>query len=307
MRIAVIGANGQIGSEIVAQARAAGIEVLPFTHAQCDVTDAAAVGAALAGLQKDDVVVNTAAYHRVDDCQSNAKQAFAVNACGAFHVAAAANLLGAAVVYFSSDYVFDGAKRRPYVESDEPRPLSVYGVSKLAGEMLVSKANAAHYIIRVAGVFGLAGSGGKGGNFVETMIANAKAGESLRVVDDLVMSPTYAVDAAKLLVALLQRQAPYGAYHLTNAGQCSWYEFARCILELSGLNAPIEAVKMSAWATPAPRPAYSVLGSERLQAIGLRPASWQQGLKRYLASRPVALLAQPQKAQAGIAAGKLRR
>jgi dTDP-4-dehydrorhamnose reductase len=285
MRIAVIGANGQLGTDIVAAARNAGCDVLPLTHADCDVADRASLDARLRGLTSGDAVINTAAYHRFEDCEERPDFALAVNALGAQLVAAAARDRGASVAFLSSDYVFDGVKRTPYVESDPPRPINAYGMSKLAGEMLVGHASPEHYVVRVSGVFGVAGSSGKGGNFVETMLAKARRGERIEVVDDVVMAPTYSADAAQLLVALITKRAPAGTYHLANAGSCSWHEFANAIFELAGLEVRADQTSAGARRESARRPAYSVLESERLSSIGLETRPWRAALSDYLQAK----------------------
>jgi len=282
MRLAVIGANGQMGTDIAAAGRHAGLDVLELGHAHCDVTDRASVDAALASFASGDVVVNTAAYHRLEECEKRPDLAFAVNALGAHHVAAAARERDAVVVFLSSDYVFDGAKRSAYVESDVPAPINAYGVSKLAGEMLVRHSNVRHYVVRISGVFGVAGSSGKGGNFVETMLAKARRNEPIEVVDDIVMAPTSAADAAQLIVGLAVKRAPFGVYHAANAGSCSWHEFANAIFELAHLAARAVPVHSASLAQPVRRPAYSVLASERLGAAGLHARPWRDGLADYL-------------------------
>jgi dTDP-4-dehydrorhamnose reductase len=285
MRIAVIGANGQLGTDIVAAARSAGCDVLPLTHADCDVADRASLEARLGGLRSGDAVINTAAFHRFEDCEERPDFALAVNALGAHLVATGARDRGAAVAFLSSDYVFDGVKRSPYVESDPARPINAYGVSKLAGEMLVCHANPEHYVVRVSGVFGVAGSSGKGGNFVETMLGKARRGERIEVVDDIVMAPTYAADASQLLVSLVTKRAPPGTYHLANAGSCSWYEFANAIYELAGIDVRAAPTSAGAQRESARRPAYSVLGSERLASIGLETRPWREALSDYLQAK----------------------
>ena len=285
MRIAVIGASGQVGTEVVIAARAAGCEVVPIVHAQCEVTSPSSVRDALRALDAGDAVVNTAAFHRTDECEDQPERAMAVNAMGAYNVAKAARERGAAVVFLSTDFVFDGANADPYVESDVPQPLNAYGVSKLAGEMLTEHAIQAHYIARISSVFGAAGSSGKGGNFVETMIGKARRGETIEVVDDIVMAPTYAADAARLLVALLVKRAPFGVYHIANAGECSWNAFANAILEDAGLTARATAVSSSRIPVKARRPPHSTLASERLGTLDLHARSWRDGLDAYLVEK----------------------
>jgi dTDP-4-dehydrorhamnose reductase len=285
MRVAIIGANGQVGTEVARAASAAGCEVVPIVHAQCEVTSPASVEDALRVLDEGDAVVNTAAFHRTDECEEHPERAMAVNAMGAYNVAKAARERGIVTLFLSTDFVFDGAKTDPYVESDAPRPVNAYGVSKLAGEMLTQHANPSHYIARISSVFGAAGSSGKGGNFVETMIAKARRGEAIEVVDDIVMAPTYAADAARLLTALLVKRAPFGVYHLANAGECSWNAFANAILEDAGQAARAAAVSSDRVSTIARRPKYSTLASERLGALDLHPRPWRAGLDAYLVEK----------------------
>jgi len=290
-KIFVIGANGQFGSALMKAAHDSDCVAVAISHAECEVSDASSVDRALGQLGQHDAVINTAAFHKTDECEDAPQRAIAVNALGAHHVAAAATRRGASAVYVSSDYVFDGAKQQPYVESDPPKPLNIYGVSKAAGEMFVRLANPSHYIVRLSSVFGVAGSRGKGGNFVETIIAKAKAGTAPLVVDDIVMAPTSAADAAKLTIELIARGAPSGIYHLANAGECSWYEFAREILALAGLPVGAQATRSEAMPTRARRPRYSVLASERLGAVGLKARSWQEGLRDYLKEKGYLALA----------------
>jgi len=285
MRIAIIGSTGQVGTDLVSASRAAGCDVVEITHADCDVTDPSQVSRALREIGPGDAVVNTAAFHRTDECEEKPDRAMAVNALGAYNVAASSRDRGAAVVFLSSDFVFDGSKPTAYLESDVPRPINAYGVSKLAGEMLVAHENPSHYIARVSSVFGAAGSSGKGGNFVETMLAKARRGERIEVVDDIVMAPTYAADAARLLVALLVNRAPFGVYHLANAGECSWRAFADAILEAAGLAARVVAVPSSSVPTKAQRPPHSTLASERLALVGLAARPWTEGLAAYLSEK----------------------
>jgi dTDP-4-dehydrorhamnose reductase len=285
MRIAVIGAFGQVGTDLIASAKSAGCDVLALGHADCDVTDRAAVSSALSGLQAGDAIVNAAAFHRTEECERRSDLALEVNAIGAQHVAAVARERGACVVFFSTDYVFDGSKQTPYVESDAPRPINAYGVSKLAGEMLVRETQRSHYVIRISSVFGLAGSQGKGGNFVQTMLRKAQAREPFDVVDDITMSPTYSADAADLLVKLLLMRAPFGTYHLANAGFCTWRAFANAIFELAGLDVRAGARHSPESPGEIRRPRNSALASERLHDLKLASRPWRDALAAYLAAK----------------------
>ena len=286
MRLALIGPRGQVGSDVAKAASAAGLEVVPLSHADCDVTDRASLERAFAPLTAGDIVVNTAAFHRTDECEDRPDLAFGVNGMGAHNVAAAANERGAAVVFYSSDYVFGNVpSNRPYVESDDVAPVNVYGASKVAGETLVRLGNPNAYVLRIASVFGTAGSSGKGGNFVETMLAKARRGERVEVVDDIVMSPTFAADAAALTIALITRRSPAGIYHLTNSGACSWREFADGIFTAAGLSTRALPVATIPGASRVRRPAYSTLASEKLSQFGLAARPWQEALHEYLVQK----------------------
>lgn len=284
MKIAVIGANGQLGSDVVRAVRARDIEVLELTHLQCDVRDAASLARALERVGTGDAVVNTAALHKTDEVETHAQDAVAVNTLGAFNAASAAADRDAAVVYISTDYVFDGNKSVPYVESDSPNPINVYGATKAAGEALVGWFGN-HFIIRTSALFGIAGSSGKGGNFIETMIAKARRGERPQVVDDIVTSPTSTADVAGLLVELLQRRAPPGIYHLANEGACSWRELADEVFVQCGFAVRAQLVRSRDLGAPARRPAYSALASERIGQLGLRARPWRAALTDYLRAK----------------------
>jgi dTDP-4-dehydrorhamnose reductase len=193
--------------------------------------------------------------------------------------------MNAALVHFSTDYVFDGTKRTPYSECDLPGPLNVYGVSKLAGEQLITFNSERHFIVRTSGLYGLAGSAGKGGNFVNNMLKRAAASETVRVVHDQVLTPTYTVDLALMVGRLLQTRA-CGVYHITSEGQCSWYEFTREVFRLAGVAVDLVPVTTEQFPSPVKRPAYSVLSKERLRSLGLGSMPcWQDALARYLHSR----------------------
>ncbi|HZT73032.1 MAG TPA: dTDP-4-dehydrorhamnose reductase [Terriglobales bacterium] len=280
MKLLILGANGQLGSDLCRLA-AVGHEVVAMRHADLDVRDAAAIGRALAA-HRPEAVINTSAFHKVEVCEQEAESAFAVNAIAVLNLARACAEAGAALVHFSTDYVFDGAKGAPYVESDLPAPVNVYGASKAAGELLARAFCPKHFVIRTTGLYGKAGSNGKGGNFVETMLRKARAGEAIRVVHDQVLTPTYTVDLAAKVLELLG-SGRYGLYHVTSEGQCSWYDFAAKIFELSGLRPDLQPVSSAEFRSPVRRPAYSVLAKAGLRAIGLAPPpAWPDALARYL-------------------------
>jgi len=232
--------------------------------------------------KKPDVVINTAAFNRVDDCEEEVSKAFWVNAFAVRNLAQICADLDCVLVHISTNYVFDGRKREPYTEEDPPNPLSVYGVSKLTGEYFVRNICPKHFIIRTSGLYGVAGSRAKGGNFVETMIRLAKEGHPIRVVNDQVLTPTYTKDLAKNIKELIQTEA-YGLYHITNSGECSWYEFAAKIFAILRLAPDFKPTTTAEYSVKAPRPRYSVLAHKKLRQLGmkaLRP--WSEALVAYL-------------------------
>jgi dTDP-4-dehydrorhamnose reductase len=260
MSLVVVGAGGMLGQDVVRAANAVG-----YSRAQLDVTDRMAVREAIG---PDDVVVNCAAWTDVDGAEEHPDDAMRVNRDGARHVAEAAGT----VLYVSSDYVFDGTKREPYVESDPVNPLSSYGRSKLEGERATAEANPRHLIVRSSWLFGVGGR-----NFVETMLGLRP---EVRVVDDQVGSPTFTGHLAEALVRLA-RSEDFGVHHAAASGSCSWFDFAREIFARAGSDTHVVRCTTEDFPRPAPRPAYSVLGSER----GLRLPTWQEGLDAYLGVR----------------------
>ena len=283
-RYVVIGATGQLGSDLVRTFDRPG-DLVPLSTRDIDILDAPRARSILEALQPT-CVVNTAAYNLVDRAEEDGRSAFALNAEAVGSLAVVCQAVGARLVHFSTDYVFDGAKRTPYLETDSPRPLSVYGESKLAGERLALERCERTVIFRVCGLFGLAGSLGTGkGNFVETMLRLAREGRPLRVVSDQVLCPSYTLDLARKVWAVLPKAA-HPIYHLTNGGQTSWYEFARRALELAGATADLTPVTAVEYGARARRPAYSVLAHAHLAALGeddLRP--WDAALAAYVAER----------------------
>ena len=277
-RVVVFGGSGQLGADLVDVLKnSSQFDAVPLTHQDADCTDGSAVRKTLHAARPE-IVVNCAAYVRVDDCEDHARDAFEVNAVGAFNIARVCGELEALCVFISTDYVFDGTKTAPYVESDPTSPINVYGVSKLAGEMLVRQTARRWLIVRAASLFGRMGARGKGGNFVETILAKAKRGEPLAVVNDVRMSPTYTRDAAAGLVGLIEAGAE-GIVHLTNQGACSWHDFAQQAVELSGLRTSVVPCSCEAYPARARRPRNSALASER-RLFKLRP--WQDALTAYL-------------------------
>jgi dTDP-4-dehydrorhamnose reductase len=283
MRSVILGAAGQLGRDLCARLPG---EVVPLTRLQADLTRPESLRAALSE-HRPDVVLNCAAYNFVDRAEAEPEAAFAVNAWGVRHLAAICRDFDCVLVQFSSDYVFglDAARRTPYTEGDPPGPISVYGLSKLAGEYLVRATCPRHLVIRTCGLYGVHGSGGKGTNFVETMLRLAEQGKPLRVVADQVLAPSYTADVAAATVALLTT-GRYGLYHLTNAGPCSWYEFARTIVELNGIRAEVVPISTAEFGAVARRPAYSVLATAAYEALALPPLRpVREALAAYLQER----------------------
>ncbi len=283
MRVAVIGSTGQLGQDLM---RVFGEEAVGFTHQDLEVTDEASVASAIRSV-KPDWVLNTAAFHRVDDCELNPMLAFTVNSSGALNVARAAADVGSGVVFYSTDYVFGGEERErkhPYEEGECPHPLSVYGTSKVAGEQLVMQANARHLVVRSAGLYGTATSR-KGWTFPELMIKKARSEGLVRVVTDQVLSPTFTADLAQKTKELVE-QGAVGLFHLTNAGECSWFEFAQKALALAGVEAKMEPTDTAWLQQRARRPSYSALDTTRLEEVGLNPMRpWEEALSDYLRTK----------------------
>jgi len=278
MKIALLGANGQLGRDL--QQVLSDHIVVPFTRDDFDVLDHVGTRAAISEARPT-VILNTTAYHRVDDCESNVEMAYQANALAVLNLVRIANDLEAVLVHISTDYVFDGKSLVPYTEESEPMPLSVYGNSKLAGEYLVRSSARKYFLIRTSGLYGNAGSRGRGGNFVETMLAKARNREGIQVVNDQVLTPTYTVDVAHQIAAILTT-AHYGLFHMTNEGSCSWYEFALRIFQLAGVDADVTPTTSDLYKTPAIRPRYSVLENARLKSLGLnRMRNWREALAAY--------------------------
>ncbi len=286
MRIVVTGARGQLGSSLA--------EVLEGDHpilldrAAFDLDDPEAAEAAVRAHQPE-VVLNTAAYNLVDRAEENSEAAFRTNAFGPRALARACADAGALIVHFSTDYVFRGDAVRPYGEADRPEPESVYGDSKLAGEESVRSQAPLHLVIRTCGLYGRRGEGGKRGNFVDTMLRLAAEGKKIRVVSDQTVAPTATADLARKVVELLGRweksrsEDLLGLYHVTQAGQVTWHDFAREIFRLRGIEADLEPITTEAYGAKARRPRYSILAHEHLRRLGMDDMrGWREALAEYL-------------------------
>ena len=279
MKVVITGAGGMLGQDVVTVANSLGHQVTALAREDLDVTDPARVERTIVR-EKPGAVINCAAYTDVDGAEENESEASLVNAEGAGFVAAAADKVGAKVVYVSTDYVFDGSKRGGYIETDETDPIQVDGRSKLAGERATSLADGRSFIVRSSWLFGPGGS-----NFVETMLRIGGEGKPVMVVHDQVGCPTYTGHLAAGLVRLID-SAAYGVHHMAGGGSCSWYEFAQEIFDQAGVECHVMSGTTEMLARPAPRPAFSVLGTERPDPIRL--PHWRQGLAEYLAEREAA-------------------
>jgi dTDP-4-dehydrorhamnose reductase len=280
MKILIIGADGQLGTDLCKVIPKE--EQIPLTIEDINITNREQTLQVIKD-HSPDVVINTAAYHHVDKCEDVPELAYSVNRDGPKNVADACKQSGAVMVHVSTDYVFDGKKGSPYVETDQPKPLSVYAKSKLGGEEVVKDALSKYFIVRSTGLYGTAGCLGKGGtNFVEGMLKRAESQPELKVVTDETLAPTYTLDLAKKIYELVKTQH-FGLYHIVNHGECSWYDFTRNIFELLGRKITIHKTTASEFKAKAKRPKYSVLKNANLEKIGMddmRP--WPEALKAYL-------------------------
>jgi dTDP-4-dehydrorhamnose reductase len=270
VRILLVGAGGRLGR--VLQGESGSQEIVALDHAQLDVTDEAAVREAVSA-HTPDVVINTAAYNKVDEAETDRDAAFRLNADGPRYLAQAAAEHGIPMVHISTDYVFDGTKTSPYIEDDAPHPLSIYGRSKLDGEEAVRRASPRHLVVRTAWLFH-----DDGPSFPRRVLERAAAGP-VRAADDQRGSPTYVPHLARALLALVQMGA-HGTYHLAGRGEASWYDLAREVFRAAGLDARLERAPSDEFRRPAPRPAYSALATVREPRVLL--PTWQDGVAEFL-------------------------
>jgi dTDP-4-dehydrorhamnose reductase len=279
--VVVIGANGQLGSDLCHLEELTKHDVVPLKRSDVDLRDHLGVDALLESIRPA-VIVNTAAFHKLEACEADMEQAFAVNCFAVRNLAQVAERLDARLVQLSTDYVFDGSSQTPYSEDAAPNPINTYGTSKIGGEFFVRSLCSQHLIVRTSGLYGVAGSSGKGGNFVQTMLKLGRDQGVVSVVTDQVLSPTFTRDLAEMIWSLIEADAQ-GVFHVTNSGSCSWYEFARSIFDQSGVQAEVRPTTTSTLEGGPRRPAYSVLANTRLEKLGfgvLRP--WRDALRDYL-------------------------
>jgi dTDP-4-dehydrorhamnose reductase len=285
MKVAVLGASGQLGSDVYAAFQRNGDEVTTLTHSDLEVASVSSVDEALSACNPE-LIVNTAAMHNVEKCETDPLAAYTVNAIGAKNVAEWAKRADAAVVYVSTDYVFDGKKGKPYLETDATAPLNAYGITKLAGEHFTAAIAPKYFVLRVSAIYGHHPCRAKGGlNFVELMLKLSGEREELRVVDDEFVSPTPTAQVAEQIVAL-GGSTSYGLYHGTAEGSCSWYEFAREIFDVTGTKIRLEKARPGEFPIKVMRPKYSVLENDALKKAQLNVfTDWRDGLHKFISAR----------------------
>ncbi len=259
--------------------------MFPISHDELDITDHQNVKTVLKQISPD-IVINCAAYVRVDDCEEHPWLAFKVNALGPMYISHVCSQIRSKCIHISTDFVFDGTKGTAYNESDTPNPINTYGLSKLSGERLVHSRLPESIIVRISSLFSKNISRGKGSNFIETIIRKSESDEEIYVISDLYMSPTYSVDVSQAIYDIVQVNAPSGIYHLSNSGTCSWFELAEEVLKKVNAHTSIKPILASEYASKAIRPVDSSLASTNLSAIGLKPMrNWTTAVTDYLTSQ----------------------
>ena len=282
----MVGGNGQLGIDIASAFSDRGDTVVSLTHSDIELSNLDSVRSQLSTAPAD-LVVNTAAMHHVEKCEEQPDKAFAVNAIGARNLALVTRELASVLVHISTDYVFDGAKGKPYHEDDVPLPLNIYGNSKLAGEDVVRTLNPRHFVLRTSALYGKHPCRAKGGqNFVDLMLRLGRERGGVRVVDTEFVSPTSTTDLARQVVALSGCDE-FGLYHATGEGSCSWFEYAKEIYSLANVSAKVEVASSSEFPAKVARPHYSVLENRGLNRLGLNKFQpWQEALAAYLSPSP---------------------
>jgi len=281
VKVLVLGARGMLGQDLT-KILAPEYEVIPWDLAEMDITREKETAEKITKVRPR-VIINCAAYTNVDQCETHREQAFLVNAEGTKHVALASNKVQARLVHLSTDYVFDGTASTPYRETDSPNPMSVYGQSKLQGEIYIGQIGGDHLIIRTAWLYGR-----RGRNFVEAILAQAAEGKPIRVVNDQKGSPTFTGDLSQAIKRVLPAKEQ-GIFHLTNSGSCTWFDFALRILEEGGFQGTeVRPISSEELGRPARRPAYSILDNSRYERVsGQKMRCWQEALKEYFLSRAI--------------------
>jgi len=289
MKLVIIGANGQLGTDL-REVLSSEHEVIGLNHSDIEITNADSVKNALSSL-KPDLVLNTAAYHIVPEAERFPDRAFHINGTGTLHLANVCQDLNIRLVQYSTDYVFDGKKQKPYTEDDCPNPLNVYANTKLSGEYFALNYSDKSYVIRVSGIYGKVPCRAKGGNFITTMLKLAKEKPEVRVVSDEILTPTPTVHIAKNTAVLIKTEA-FGLYHMSCEGEVSWYEFARVIWETLQLETPLYPASVKDFPLVVKRPFYSVLENRNLNSLGINEMpGWKEALRNFLETETKSLLA----------------
>lgn len=276
MRILITGAKGQLGltlADVLSKH-----DLILTDREELDITSPSAVNKFVSEI-KPNVIINAAAYTAVDQAETEKEIAYKINVAGAKNLASMAKKIGAIIIHISTDFVFDGKRKTPYTENDQPKPLSVYGQTKYDGEKAVEEIGGKYYIFRTAWLYSPYGK-----NFVKTMIRLGQEKDELKVVADQIGCPTYSYDLAKAIKNIIERKPapPYGLYHFAGDGSCSWFEFAKEIIELSGGKAKVFETTAEEYGLPAARPAYSVLNCSKIKSLGIKTIPWQESLKECL-------------------------
>lgn len=284
MKVLLIGKTGQLGGDILRNG--GNLDIYAPGREVLDIRSREAIQREINNFRPS-VVINTAAFHNVPQCETNFEAAFRTNCISVRDLALECHKAGTLFVTFSTDYVFNGSKKSPYTEDDAPAPLQIYGITRIAGEYAaMSAAPDNHVIIRTCGLFGLSGAQSKGGNFVYKRIQDAKTCKTLEMGCDQVVSPTYTDDLSRAVLKLIQHpQLKPGIYHLVNEGECTWYEFARSIYEIMGMIIEVRPVDRGGLDGEMRRPLYSVLANTKAKKLGIELPHWRDGLERYLHSK----------------------
>lgn len=282
MKIIVLGANGQLGRDLLRTLK--GNEIIPLTHNDVEVSDFNSVSSIIKKYNPQ-VVINTAAFHNVQECEKDDLKAFRINGLGPKFLAQNCLIYNCILVHISTDYVFDGKKNTPYLENDLPNPLNVYGISKLIGEYYIKSIMKKYFIVRTSGLYGVHKCRAKGGNFIDTMLKLSKEQNEIRVVCDEILTPTYTLDLANQISELIKTDK-YDLFHITNQASCSWYEFAKSIFEFLDIKVNLKKISHSELPSTVKRPAYSVLENGRLKSLGInKMRHWKEALESYLRER----------------------
>lgn len=280
MKLAVIGANGQLGTDL-REVLSGEHEVIGLNHSDIEITNIDSIRNVLSST-KPDIVLNTAAYHIVPEAEKFPDKAFHINGTGTLNLARVCQDMAIRLVHYSTDYVFDGKKQKPYTEDDCPNPLNVYANTKLSGEYFALNYSDRSYVVRVSGIYGKVPCRAKGGNFITTMIKLAKEKPEVRVVNDEILTPTPTLHIAKNTAALIKTDA-FGLFHMSCEGECSWYEFAKVIWQTLQLETPLYPASVKDFPLVVKRPFYSVLENRNLNNRGINQMpGWKDALKNFL-------------------------